>query len=291
METKVYKKKGRTWYIDVDGVEKKSIEWAKEMGISPREMCHRIKCGKTGNDLMCPPKTKTKKINANFFDIIDTPEKAYWIGFIWADGFVECKHREGNGDRGIVAIVLKEEDVDHLNKLKMAMQSDHDIYFLKKKNGYTTVRINIINKHLATTLINKYGIIAHRSNATKLLNNIPKDLFRDFCRGILDGDGSFSFYVCKNRLGKLYNAVNLLFGACEDILSAIESFLADQNLTKDLIRPRRQRHPGRDGSYLTIQYGGSKQSLRILSFLYDNATVYLERKYQKYLSIKRKIEG
>ena len=31
------------------------------------------------------------KRNENYFSYIDTPEKAYWLGFIYADGFITKK--------------------------------------------------------------------------------------------------------------------------------------------------------------------------------------------------------
>ena len=31
--------------------------------------------------------------NKNYFDVIDTPTKAYWLGFLYADGYVTSKNR------------------------------------------------------------------------------------------------------------------------------------------------------------------------------------------------------
>ena len=49
------------------------------------------------------------KINKNFFNKIDTEEKAYFLGFLYADGY-------NNTDRNSVALSLKEDDKEILEK-------------------------------------------------------------------------------------------------------------------------------------------------------------------------------
>ena len=55
-----------------------------------------------------------KKFNEHIFDIIDTEEKAYWLGFIYADGCISLK-------TNAFEISLKYDDINHLNKFNTFM--------------------------------------------------------------------------------------------------------------------------------------------------------------------------
>lgn len=50
-----------------------------------------------------------KDYNRHIFDIIDSQEKAYWLGFIIADGYL-------NVDRRMLRIKLGDKDKNHLEK-------------------------------------------------------------------------------------------------------------------------------------------------------------------------------
>jgi hypothetical protein len=53
--------------------------------------------------------------NENYFDKIDNSNKAYWLGFLYADGNVYVgKGKNGNTKGGTVELSLKREDEYHL---------------------------------------------------------------------------------------------------------------------------------------------------------------------------------
>ena len=59
---------------------------------------------------------KLKKLtNVDFFDAIDTEEKAYWLGFIYADGHLHPSRPRRGG--AVLTINLKAEDAHHLKRL------------------------------------------------------------------------------------------------------------------------------------------------------------------------------
>lgn len=55
------------------------------------------------------------KFNENIFDLIDTEEKAYWLGFIYADGYVSSSNNQ-------FELSLQGSDVEHLNKFNKFME-------------------------------------------------------------------------------------------------------------------------------------------------------------------------
>ena len=59
--------------------------------------------------------SRKNKVNENFFKIIDTEEKAYWLGFLYADGYVCKKHdKSGHEKGGSVELCLQERDKYHI---------------------------------------------------------------------------------------------------------------------------------------------------------------------------------
>lgn len=80
------------------------------------------------------------RYNENYFENIDTEEKAYWLGFIFADGFITKKT---NGSF-IFGISLGE--IEPLQQLNLYLQSTKPIKCYKKKNGYS---LNSIEYKLA----------------------------------------------------------------------------------------------------------------------------------------------
>lgn len=222
----------------------------------------------------------------DYFDTIDNPNKAYWLGFIWCDGYVWMRERKNSKEYGM-KIDLSIVDIDHLFKLNKEIDNKTNIKqyeSYKSSFGNNKVcRLSTYNKHLVQTLLEKYGIVPHRNDCNKIINNIPSKYYKDFIRGLLDGDGSF----CKFKImTEKYEKYKVFFGGTEDLLLFIEQYLYDNDIIKTKGRKTSKRHKDGDGDFKGLEFCGRKQALRILSFLYDNADMYLNRKYNKYLSMK-----
>lgn len=119
-------------------------------------------------------------VDHNYFENIDTPEKAYWLGFLTADGNVI------KGDTGgySVRMELSIHDSEHLKKFKKALSSEH---LIKKHTNSNMMGIAIYSKKMFNDLV-KHGVI---SNKTKIIRPIKldNDLVHHYWRGIFDGDG------------------------------------------------------------------------------------------------------
>lgn len=121
-------------------------------------------------------------VNTTFFDEINTSIKAYWLGFLLADGSVFYKPK--NGTYGF-CIGLQHRDIEHVQKLEF------DLYGTRQpsieKNG---VRLSWYSKHLAQSLI-KLGVTPNKSGR-EIVPEVPQEYMPDFWRGYYDGDGCIS---------------------------------------------------------------------------------------------------
>ena len=112
-------------------------------------------------------------LNDKYFDIINTPNKAYILGLLWADGHNSvCK--------STLTISLQEEDVDILHKINKEIKSNRPLDFLDYSNkhnfGYhykNQYRLSVFSKHLCETL-EQMGML-HDKNLKLKFPDIPKE--------------------------------------------------------------------------------------------------------------------
>lgn len=209
-------------------------------------------------------KQNITKFNENYFDVIDTEEKAYWLGFLYADGAIS------SGDRNTVEVSLKSSDIEHLKKFRKALGFNED------KNIYRDeirCRFNFSNKHVKETLI-KLGCTPQKSLTLIFPNEqqVPLELLYDFLRGYIDGDGSVM--IAKDHNGD-YNKPRL-------------SVLGTQQFLESMVQKtgwRNNKIQNPSNAY-SIDWNG-RYVMEYLDQLYSNATIYLDRKYEKYLTLKK----
>jgi hypothetical protein len=198
------------------------------------------------------PKKHVPTFNYKVFDEIDTEEKAYWLGFLYADGSVE---RRGNH----VELSLKLSDFGHLEKYKIFLGSSLTV----KKDSFRC-RFTVCNEHFNHRLIN-LGCTNNKSLTLKFPDkNIFKseNLIRHFIRGYFDGDGGIS-YTEKSKS-------TCILGTFE-FLTELLTYLPCQK--KTFYRDKRWT-----GNTFGIQYS-KIDSVDLLNYLYSNSNIYLDRKY------------
>lgn len=123
-------------------------------------------------------------MDAHYFDVIDTAEKAYVLGFIIADGHVSKRS-------GLMFAVLK-QDQDVLYKIRSALGSTAPI----KTKDDRVVTFTVVAKPLADALT-RIGLDNHKTytlNISNVLQHVPEEFKRDLVRGMFDGDGSVCVY-------------------------------------------------------------------------------------------------
>jgi hypothetical protein len=207
-----------------------------------------------------------------FFSSIDTEEKAYWLGFIAADGYISPV-KDG---KNALVVVLAPEDRDHLYRLRNSLQSTHPV----KEYNYSykqLVKLFIRSEQITCDLA-RYSIVPAKT-FTHVWPNLPDDLLIHFVRGYVDGDGGFHRTVDHRRPNK----PNFTFEITSNrpFLEACQRFLMR---TCDLPQTKfDQRRP--PVPIFTMRYGGNLQVTRIGKVLYEHATICLPRKYALAMSL------
>jgi hypothetical protein len=209
------------------------------------------------------------KVNHDYFNVIDTQEKAYWLGFLYADGYIR-ERKSGNS----LELKLSVKDYEHLLLFRECIESNHLIKESQSKVNYGG-GISISNMvHLAmysSKLVNsikKQGIHS-RKTFTIERPNIEKEMMSHFIRGYFDGDGSFSFNPEK------YSIKTQIVSASEDFKKFIINELENNNIKINLY------------SDIKLQIQNKLDNKKFYNYIYNNAKIYLKRKKEKYEEFRR----
>lgn len=120
-------------------------------------------------------------VDFNFFENIDTEEKAYTLGFLYADGCIASTLNKIQFDQ-----LEPQEDI--LFKIKEVMQAEAPIHTHKGKHNRTRYRLLVCSKKMCQDLL-KLGIIPNKSLTLTFPTKVPQEFLRHFIRGYFDGDG------------------------------------------------------------------------------------------------------
>lgn len=224
--------------------------------------------------------TRKYNVNHNYFENIDTPEKAYWLGFIYADGYITTSNTTKR-----IGISLAIKDKNHLNNFSKCVESNYPIREYKVISGFKTgikyCRV-IINSNKMFDDLRKLGVVENKSLILKP-PSIPKDLIKYFILGYFDGDGSICIKNHYNRNTKDWN-----FSLCgtEEMLNFIMDYFIENNL---VMKRNKLYKKHKDSLVCQIAYGGNNVE-RILTHLYNgfNVKICLKRKYELYIKCKNK---
>lgn len=215
----------------------------------------------------------TKKkyhVDDDFFKVINTEEKAYILGFICADGHVEYSS---------IQFEVAEKDAEILEKIRKALNSNHPITTIIKRNPYrgsdrkeiVMKKMRINGTYLTKPLL-EMGLGGKKTYTlnSSILNYVPKYLIRDFLRGYFDGDGNV-FYGKKYASGIKYN-INVC-GNMEFLTNTFQKYFPSTNkLYKDLYSKQ----------CYTWKISAREKVLAFLHYLYFNSSIFLSRKYLVY---------
>ena len=187
--------------------------------------------------------------NENYFENIDTEDKAYFLGLLMADGYISTSER-------FVAVALKESDVEILNKFKESIKSEAP---LGNKKNCTQKILTLCSKKLVNDLKN-LGMTRNKTFTLKF-PNIQKEYIRHFIRGYFDGDG----YIGPRQCTLIISSTDFL-----------ETFLA---LFLEKFNKHLYFHEIKNSYRVNL----NRNDIDIVNYIYKDANIYLGRKYDNFL--------
>jgi hypothetical protein len=203
------------------------------------------------------------ELNKDYFMNIDTPEKAYFLGFIAADGYITKKHQA-------VVITLKEDDVAVLEAFKAAIGYTGSITDRRMRIVNTDTWVNrksivITNKQFVSHLIS-LGVV-NRKSLVLQWPNIPTHLEGAMLLGLSDGDGSV--YRSNGYWGWS------LVGSY-DVVETTKARLRTVGLGDNKIEKKE--------NIFSIGYNGYNNLKKIYAYMYENHGFCLKRKKDRFLA-------
>lgn len=232
-------------------------------------------------------RTQDKTINLAYFDTINTPNKAYLLGFIAADGAIVKVSQTFNNYA--LTITIHRKDIEILELLKKELNSSLPIKTINTKtsylpNGTDHVRFSTGQQRLVKTLMS-YGIQPRKSlTMTDIISNIPKPFRSAFIIGYFDGDGCFvdcyqesNREYTRKRTGEVVTHLHRHWISCLAIKGSKE-FL--EGLGNELDVPFVVKQIKGQNIH-TLKMTSNKSILKFYS-LYDNCDFFLKRKKDKF---------
>lgn len=193
--------------------------------------------------------------NENRFKNIRTEADAYWLGFLFADGYNNVIKHE-------VELTLQYEDVNIVNSFKSYIGDGK----IKKvmKSGFPQAQYRFVNKTISNNL-EKHGCIMNKS-FTKEFPEIQNKLIRHFIRGYFDGNGNVT--ISNNTITfKIYTA-------SKNFAYSLKNILEEELNTNINIHKRKNIYELSKTEKASVK--------KFCQYIYKYSKIKLERKYKKF---------
>ena len=202
-----------------------------------------------------------------YFDIIDNQDKAYILGLLYADGYHNVK-------KNTISITLQEEDKNILEHISFLINSNKPLRFVpnheKHFNWKNCYQLSFTSPHTSKVL-KDYGLVDAKSLILEFPEWLNRDLYPHFIRGYFDGDGSVS-------KGKYKYNMSII--STESLCSYIQKILLeDLGIESHMYISHSEEKPTR-----TLMITKKHLNKIFFDWLYQDANLYLQRKYNIYKS-------
>ena len=217
---------------------------------------------------------KPVTLNEDYFEVIDSEKKAYWLGMLMADGCVIKKSENSYA----IKLELKVEDKYILEEFAKDVETDlivkdYEYEYKNRANKHNAI-IQLHSKKMAEDL-SKYGIIPNKTYTQNKLPNIPLEYMCHYIRGYFDGDGGISLIKPKDqnihRAKVMFCADKTLAQEIQDLLLkriGIQSYIVDMNKYGNNI--------------YNVRFDRNEYIYKFYEYIYCNATFYMKRKKDKF---------
>ena len=197
----------------------------------------------------------------DYFSVIDSQIKAYFLGLIITDGCLYSK----NGKAPIVTLTLHEQDSYLIEKFLKEIHSNKKV----TSDGRGCSEISISSSKMVSDL-RKYGLLERKSLYAVFPNNLDTEYYPSLIRGIIDGDGSISFYARKSRKSHI-KAIRLCSGNEKFLLDVVDFLHSIVGI--DTVNTYKEKN-----NLWSIAYRKTSSLIKLIDYLYSDADVYMRRK-------------
>lgn len=215
-------------------------------------------------------------IDESIFNTIDSEEKAYWLGFLYADGYI-------SKDKSLITLALSSKDREHLIKFANFLKTNSPIkdYKVKGNKGtlakesYNASAINIYSNIIKNDLIT-LGCVNKKSLILTFPKEklIPKEFIRHFIRGYFDGDGSV--FISHEHHWRHQTLTDVIHWRFIGTLNMLENIKKQINIPIGVISKVKKAS---ENTY-ELAYKRTKWAQTFYNYLYKDSTIYLDRKRQ-----------
>ena len=200
-----------------------------------------------------------KNSDNKYFSNINSCDKAYFLGLIFADGNIRSSNNKKN-----LSISLTESDAYILELFNRYANFNSNLFINHKEDIKPRKGLSIHSQKIYDDLI-KLGVEENKSKKLMTIPKIRKNLIPHFIRGYFDGDG-----IAKS---------NGYIGFCGDY--NMLSFIKEQLINECNVKDNKITFNKSNNIYY-IQWSSKKDRNTIFNYLYKNKKdLYLKRKYEK----------
>lgn len=205
--------------------------------------------------------------NYHYFDQIDTPNKAYILGFLYADG---CNYMNDKNATYHWQIELQRQDEDILKAMMAELEYDGKLRYVthhyEHRKDVDSAMFYVCGRHMCEALCH-VGVHPHKTYDTTWPEWMPDELVPHFLRGLIDGDGCITL----QKTVAIYGTDSLI----KPMQEVIERLTGIQT---------RLGHASNVGhtAYCGVRVRDAK---RFLDWIYKDADLKLQRKYDRYVSM------
>jgi hypothetical protein len=222
--------------------------------------------------------TRKYNLNEHYFDIIDTEEKAYILGFIYADGNNLFRTNR-------ISIHLAKRDEEILKKMSHIFYGEEILKYNVRKNDkgetFHYVWLNLYSKHMSQHLAT-LGVVENKLYKIVFPEWLDKSMYRHFIRGLIDGDG-WIYLPNNNR-----DSPNIGLICTRQVNDFLKNYFEEElGLKSYLVKAHKQ-----DIDIMCeIRVKNYHQCKIFLDWLYKDATIHLQRKHNLYLNFLNRYEN
>ena len=216
-------------------------------------------------------------LNESYFDVIDAPNKAYILGFLYADGY-------NNRINNSVVLSLSKEDREILEKISEEVGSNKPLFesdYINKNDGTERhmLILTMASKHMCESL-EKWGLTQNKTFTITFPDFLKEDLIPHFIRGYFDGDGCACSTFDKGR-----PKFQITLMSSTQFCNGLIDYLETQDIHFYINQPLRKSEKNK-----IVRSGSNKELPKFINLIYKDADLYLNRKRNKcyaYLEIKQ----